>query len=98
MTTGNLAKKRHLDVPSREVTRTASVQKAAATNSYMVRSHTKRNLLQQYDDNITGFVKPNGNSLHPKRVVYSNKKGVSFKHRSSFNRSNARCFLYCALY
>lgn len=83
MTTGNLAKKRHLEVPSREVTRTASVQKSAATSSYLVRSHTKRNLLKQYDDNVSGFVKPNGNALQPKRVAYPNKKGVSSNFHST---------------
>lgn len=77
MTTGNMAKKRHLDAPSQNVTRAASAQKMTTANSYMVRSHTKRNLLNQYnDDTISTFAKPSGKTLQPKRVVYPSNKGV----------------------
>lgn len=64
MTTGNIAKKRHLEVSQgKETTRPASVQKMAMT-SYLVRSHTKRNLLSQYNDEHTAsFAKPNGKSM-----------------------------------
>lgn len=80
MTTGNLAKKkRNLDenFPPRGMNRTASVQKPVATGtSYLVRSHTKRNLLDQYnDENVSRFVKPSG--MQQKRVLTTNKnKGV----------------------
>lgn len=80
MSTGNLAKKRHLEVPSRDQTRTGPVSKinAAATTSYMVRSHTKRNLLNQYnDDTMNAFAKPNAKTVQSKRPLVSNKKGVS---------------------
>lgn len=73
MTTGNLAKKRHLENPLREINRTASVQKSATTSSYLVRSHTKRNLLNQYnDENILSFAKPNCKTTH--RMISTNKK------------------------
>lgn len=81
MSTGNLAKKRHLDIPTRDLTRTGPVQKmptAAASSSYMVRSHTKRNLLNQYnDDTISAFAKPAAKSIESKRLLTSNKKGVN---------------------
>lgn len=74
MTTGNLNKKRHLDVQQREINCTTSVQKAAAA-SYLVRSHTKRNLLNQYnDESLAGFAKPNAKSLQQKRNFTANKK------------------------
>lgn len=65
MTTGNIAKKkRNLEenVVPRGINRTASVQKSVATApSYSVRSHTKRNLLNQYnDENVSTFARPNG--------------------------------------
>lgn len=77
MTTGNLAKKKkHLDenFPPRGMNRTASVQKPVATApSYLVRSHTKRNLLNQYnDENMSGFVRPG--SMQQKRMMTTNKK------------------------
>lgn len=77
MTTGNLAKKkRNLEenFPTRGINRTASVQKPVATaTSYLVRSHTKRNLLNQYnDENVAGFAKPNG--IQQKRMLTANKK------------------------
>lgn len=76
MTTGNLAKKRHIDIPKREVNRTTSVQKMATTSSCLVRSHTKRNLLNQYqDENMSGFVKPNDKK---KMGVTNKKQGVRF--------------------
>lgn len=81
MSTGNLAKKRHLEVPGRDITRTGPIQKmpsAVASSSYMVRSHTKRNLLNQYnDDTISAFAKPSMKSIQAKRLLTSNKKGVS---------------------
>lgn len=72
MTTGNLAKKKkNLDenFPPRGINRTASAQKAVATApSYLVRSHTKRNLLKQYnDENVSEFAKP-------KRMMTATKK------------------------
>lgn len=74
MTTGNLAKKKknlEENVVPRGINRTASVQKSVATApSYSVRSHTKRNLLNQYnDENVSAFAKPNG-----KRMLNVNKK------------------------
>lgn len=77
LTTGNLAKKRHLELPSREINRTTSVQKMTTT-SYLVRSHTKRNLFDQYnDEKSSGFAKPNGKSIQQKRAISTNqKKGV----------------------
>lgn len=81
MSTGNLAKKRHLEVAKKDLTRTGPVQKmtaAAPSTSYMVRSHTKRNLLTQYnDDTIAAFAKPIAKSIQSKRPLTSNKKGVS---------------------
>lgn len=80
MSTGNLAKKRHLDVPTRDLTRTGPIQKmpsAAPSTSYMVRSHTKRNLLNQYNDTIANFAKPAAKSIQSKRLLTSNKKGVN---------------------
>lgn len=80
MSTGNLAKKRHLEIPTRDMTRTGPIQKmpsAAASSSYMVRSHTKRNLLNQYnDDTISAFAKPAAKSVQSKRLLTSSKKGV----------------------
>ncbi|XP_031632190.1 protein regulator of cytokinesis 1-like isoform X2 [Contarinia nasturtii] len=102
MTTGNLAKKRHLDIPSREVNRTASVQKVATAPSYMVRSHTKRNLLNQYnDENVSAFIKPSGKSIHQRRLVPTNNKQSTLvnrsankilkKYRLSSNRRQSHC-------
>lgn len=80
MSTGNLAKKRHLEVPRSDITRTGPVQKmptAATSSSYMVRSHTKRNLLNQYhDESIAAFARPNSKAFQTKRPLTSNKKGV----------------------
>lgn len=65
MTTGNIAKKRHLDASqTKEINRAGTVQKMPMTSSYLVRSHTKRNLLSQYnDENTANFAKPNGKSM-----------------------------------
>lgn len=97
MTTGNLAKKkRHLDenLPPRNMNRTASAHKAVATaSSYLVRTHTKRNLLPQYnDESVSGFIKPG--SMQQKRMLTTNKKqGVQsqiFEH-FSYKRINFFC-------
>lgn len=91
MSTGNLAKKRHLEVPSRDLTRTGPVHKstAAATSSYLVRSHTKRNLFNQYnDETIAAFAKPNGKAIQPRRPLTANKKGVSTLSHSQANVIN----------
>lgn len=91
MSTGNLAKKRHLDIPTRDITRTGPSQKMIATatssTSYMVRSHTKRNLFNQYnDESAVGFARPNAKAFQTKRPLTSIKKGVSI-----FN-TDLKCF------
>lgn len=82
MSTGNAKRQRHLEVAARDFTRTGPAQKmttASTTSSYLVRSHTKRNLFNQYnDDTIAAFAKPTGKMIQSKRAnVTSNTKGVS---------------------
>lgn len=90
MTTGNLAKKRHVEVPSsRGINRTASARKLEATSSYLVRSHTKRNLFNQYnDENVSQFAKPN---IQKKRVVSANRKPGVEKFIFEKNPTKTNC-------
>lgn len=68
MSTGNLAKKRHLELPTGKHAAT-SMKKVNATPTHFYKTNIKRNLLSQMENTAVeqGFVKPKTVSkLQPK--------------------------------
>lgn len=68
MSTGNLTKKRHLELPSGKHA-TTSVKKANATSTTVYKTNIKRNLLSQMENTAVerGFIRPRGTTkLQPK--------------------------------
>lgn len=68
MSTGNLAKKRHLELPSGKHA-TTSMKKVNATSTTVYKTNIKRNLLSQMENTAVehGFARPKATSkLQPK--------------------------------
>lgn len=74
LSTGNLAKKRHLEIPSNHNAAT-STKKINVTSSHVYKSNIKRNLLSQLENTDNGFAKPKSALKAPiGKVIHTSKQ------------------------
>lgn len=76
MTTGNMAKRRQLEVPGQGFNITSSKKKTNITSVYAVKQNTKRNLLSQLNDQSQMFAQPRQVISHKKTPSKSRKVDI----------------------
>lgn len=100
MSTGNMAKRRQLEVPAHGFNITSSKKKTNITSVYAVKQNTKRNLMSQLNDQSQLFAQPRQVISHKKTPLKSRK--VDIFHSipfisNNFSSENKEYFLFSSL-